>query len=91
MLIDIEKELILEVEKWSSIEEQVLSQKSRAIWIEGGDSNAKYLHAQWKNIFSHNVVTSVYTGCNTKLTKPPSVEKEFIKVFSILTRDSATE
>lgn len=28
-----ERKIILEIEKWSSIEEQVLRQKSRATWI----------------------------------------------------------
>ncbi|KAK6798356.1 hypothetical protein RDI58_006058 [Solanum bulbocastanum] len=41
-----EKKWIIKVEKWSSIEEQVVRQKARAAWIENGDSNTKYFHAQ---------------------------------------------
>ncbi|KAK4712129.1 hypothetical protein R3W88_006642 [Solanum pinnatisectum] len=45
LLIEQEKKLIIKVEKWSSIEEQV-RQKARSAWIENGDSNIKYFHAQ---------------------------------------------
>ncbi|KAH0765245.1 hypothetical protein KY285_001116 [Solanum tuberosum] len=43
-LIDQEKQTIIELEKWSNIEEAALRQKARANWIELGDSNSKYFH-----------------------------------------------
>ncbi|XP_019260070.1 PREDICTED: uncharacterized protein LOC109238089 [Nicotiana attenuata] len=43
--IEQENEALLEVEKWSDIEEKVLRQKFRAIWIQHGDPNTKYFHA----------------------------------------------
>ncbi|KAK6786185.1 hypothetical protein RDI58_014710 [Solanum bulbocastanum] len=47
-LIDQEKQIIIELEKWCNIEEAALRQKARANWIEFGDSNSKYFHVQWK-------------------------------------------
>ncbi|KAH0778514.1 hypothetical protein KY290_004941 [Solanum tuberosum] len=77
-----EKMLLLEVEKWSRVEEQVLRQKSRATWIKCGDVNSKYFHAQWKIRCSQNAITAVYTDNNTKLTDPRAIEDEFIGVFT---------
>ncbi|KAK6791608.1 hypothetical protein RDI58_010689 [Solanum bulbocastanum] len=36
------------MQKWSLVEEKVLRQKSRACWIDSGDANSKYFHAQLK-------------------------------------------
>ncbi|KAK4737274.1 hypothetical protein R3W88_000971 [Solanum pinnatisectum] len=44
-LIDQEKQIIIELEKWRNIEEAALRKKARANWIELGDSNSKYFHA----------------------------------------------
>ncbi|KAH0746433.1 hypothetical protein KY285_008090 [Solanum tuberosum] len=77
-----EKMLILEIEKWNRVEEQVLRQKSRATWIECGDANSKYFHAQWKFRCSHNAINSIYTANNTKLIDPREIEAEFIRVFT---------
>ncbi|XP_019263107.1 PREDICTED: uncharacterized protein LOC109240882 [Nicotiana attenuata] len=60
-LINEEKEVISEIEKWSKVEEQVLRQKSKASWIECGDDNTKYFHAQWKIRASQNNITTIYT------------------------------
>ncbi|KAH0712197.1 hypothetical protein KY285_007799 [Solanum tuberosum] len=45
--INEECNLIHEMHKWSMVEEKALRQKSRATWIACGDSNSKYLHAQY--------------------------------------------
>ncbi|XP_019234714.1 PREDICTED: uncharacterized protein LOC109215148 [Nicotiana attenuata] len=37
-----ENEALMKLEKWSLIEESILRQKSRAQWIQLGDSNSKY-------------------------------------------------
>uniref|UniRef100_A0A0V0GT72 Putative ovule protein n=1 Tax=Solanum chacoense TaxID=4108 RepID=A0A0V0GT72_SOLCH len=78
-----EKQTIIELEKWSNIEEAALRQKARANWIELGDSNSKYFHAQWKIRSSHNTITSICTETGLKLTEPLQIEAEFI-LFSRL-------
>ncbi|OIT24741.1 hypothetical protein A4A49_36675 [Nicotiana attenuata] len=80
-LFDQEKEILADLDKWSNIEEQVLRQKSRANWILCGDSNSKYIHAQWKIRQSKNTISSIYTETGIKLTDPVQVESEFIVVF----------
>lgn len=37
-----EKEFLIQLEKWTNIEESISQQKSRAMWIKLGDSNNKY-------------------------------------------------
>lgn len=44
MLISKEKRILLALEKWSYIEERIWQQKSRAVWINLGDSNTKIFH-----------------------------------------------
>ncbi|XP_019237091.1 PREDICTED: uncharacterized protein LOC109217306 [Nicotiana attenuata] len=60
-LFNEEKITLDEIEKWSNVEEQVMRQKSKACWIECGDANTKYFHAQWKIRSSQNSITSIYT------------------------------
>ncbi|XP_070020873.1 uncharacterized protein [Nicotiana sylvestris] len=48
MLIEQEKQIMNELDKYSTIEERILRQKSIATWIDYGDSNSKYFFAQMK-------------------------------------------
>ncbi|XP_059310969.1 uncharacterized protein LOC132062413 [Lycium ferocissimum] len=91
VLIEEERKLLQEIEKWSMVEEQVLRHKARATWIECGDSNSKYFHAQWKIRTSQNTISSIYTDAGTKLSDPVLIEQEFISVFSGLMGDCAAE
>ncbi|XP_019224938.1 PREDICTED: uncharacterized protein LOC109206559 [Nicotiana attenuata] len=86
-----EKAALDEIEMWSNVEEQVMRQKSKACWIECGDANTKYFHAQWKIRSIQNSITSIYTDTGMKLTEPKLVEQEFISVFQSLMGDSSTE
>ncbi|XP_060195114.1 uncharacterized protein LOC132624337 [Lycium barbarum] len=69
-LLEQEKGILADVEKWSNVEEQVLRQKSKACWIDRGDSNSKFFHAQWKIRSSRNAISSVDTETGIKLTDP---------------------
>ncbi|KAG5572395.1 hypothetical protein H5410_062161 [Solanum commersonii] len=86
-----DKKLLQDIEKWSKVEEQVLRHKARALWVESGDGNSKYFHAQWKMSRSQNTITSIYTESNIKLTDPRAIENVFISVFSGLMGDYADE
>ncbi|XP_019262930.1 PREDICTED: uncharacterized protein LOC109240716 [Nicotiana attenuata] len=90
-LINVEKAALGEIEKWSTVEEQVLRQKSKACWIECGDANTKYFHVQWKIRSSQNSITAIYTDAGVKLIEARLVEQEFITVFQSLMGDSAGE
>ncbi|XP_049402176.1 uncharacterized protein LOC125865921 [Solanum stenotomum] len=90
-IIEQEKKILIDIEKWSNIEELVIRHKSRATWIDHGDSNTKYFHAQWKIRTSYNTISSIYNEAGNKLTEPNLIENEFISVFKGLmgTRASA--
>jgi hypothetical protein len=47
-LIEDEKGCLSSLEVWSSLEEKIWLQKSKASWIQLGDSNAKFFHADAK-------------------------------------------
>ncbi|XP_070028655.1 uncharacterized protein [Nicotiana sylvestris] len=68
--IEQEKEALIEVEKWSNVEEQVLRQKSRATWIQYRDVNTKYFHAQWKMRISANTINSIHNDAGIKIIEP---------------------
>lgn len=80
-LIDQEKRVLMKVEKWSNIEEQILHQKSREQWIACGDSNTKYFHAQLKMRTNISTINSIYNEVGNKLCDPIQVEEEFTKYF----------
>ncbi|XP_060210676.1 uncharacterized protein LOC132637634 [Lycium barbarum] len=83
-LIDQERITLMEIAKWSKVEELALRQKSRAIWIKCGDSNTKYFHAQYNIRASRNTINFVYNDIGTKVTDPTQVEAEFISFFTKL-------
>ncbi|XP_019235172.1 PREDICTED: uncharacterized protein LOC109215545 [Nicotiana attenuata] len=87
-LIEQEKEILRQMEKWDAVHEKVLRQKSRAIWINHGDSNIKYFHAQLKARQARNRVTSICTERNERLTEPLQIQQEFIQFFKKLLGES---
>ncbi|XP_019244265.1 PREDICTED: uncharacterized protein LOC109224132 [Nicotiana attenuata] len=87
--IEQEREALLEVEKWSNVEEQVLTQKSRATWIQYGDANTKYFHAQWKMRTTANTIISVHNDAGIRITEPKQVEDHFLSFLKKLMGESS--
>ncbi|XP_070011185.1 uncharacterized protein [Nicotiana sylvestris] len=85
-----EKELLMQVEKWQGIQENVYRQKSRAVWITVGDSNTKFFHRHLKARQARNRICTICNELGQKLTDPLLVEQQFISFFEDLlgTRDS---
>nr|XP_016495957.1 PREDICTED: uncharacterized protein LOC107814971 [Nicotiana tabacum] len=90
-LIMEEKELVLKLEKWATIQERVLRQKSRVVWITHRDSNSKFFYAQLKARHSRNNIATIYNEHGVKLTDPKQVQKEFIAFFQKLMGSRAQE
>ncbi|XP_033513491.1 uncharacterized protein [Nicotiana tomentosiformis] len=72
-LIVEEKALLIQLEKWTEIQEQILRQKSRATWISYGDANTKYFHAQLKARQSRNMISSICNDQRILLSDPEMV------------------
>ncbi|XP_059315492.1 uncharacterized protein LOC132066131 [Lycium ferocissimum] len=53
-LLEQEKELRKQFEKWTNIEESVMPRKSRIQWLKLGDSNTAYFHANLKSMETLN-------------------------------------
>jgi len=53
-IIELEKEVKLNLEKWLNIEESIMKQKSRVQWLQLGDGNTTYFHASLKNRIAQN-------------------------------------
>lgn len=72
-LIGEERNILVLIEKWDAVQEQVLRQKSRATWIELGDCNSKYFHAYMRARQARNKVSCIYTEQHVKLSDPKQI------------------
>lgn len=72
-MIQKERELILELEKWSNIHEKVLRQKSRAVWLAKGDLNTRYFHAQMKTRQARNHIALIFNDQGILLIDPRQI------------------
>lgn len=66
------------------MEEKVLRKKYRACWIDCGDANTKYFHAQLNIRTNHNTIAFIYTEDGVKINDPLEIENEFISFFQSL-------
>lgn len=82
----IEKELVLlnDIRIWSLVESKVHKQKSWINWINTGDRNTKFFHAQMNIRSSKNTIKYVYTSNGIRLQDSKLVEEEFISSFTKL-------
>ncbi|XP_070003195.1 uncharacterized protein [Nicotiana sylvestris] len=81
-LISEEKELISQIVKWENVNEKVLRQRSRAIWIKEGDQNTKFFHEQLKARKARNRIGSIYNDQGVRITEPRMIEQEFTIGFN---------
>ncbi|XP_019266476.1 PREDICTED: uncharacterized protein LOC109243918 [Nicotiana attenuata] len=89
-LIEEEKLTLTLIEKWDAIQERVLRQRSKAIWIAQGDSNSKYFHSYLKARQARNKVSCIYNEQkNTRLTELDQIRNKFISFFKKLMGEAA--
>ncbi|XP_024638626.1 uncharacterized protein [Medicago truncatula] len=75
-LIEAEKVCLSSLEKWSTIEEKIWMQKSRANWIQLGDSNTKFFHAYAKERRCQNNIKFLITEDDTRIDKHNLIKEE---------------
>ncbi|XP_070047055.1 uncharacterized protein [Nicotiana tomentosiformis] len=88
-LITIEKDTLIQLEKWTTIHEKVLRQKSRATWLAYGDSDTKFFHATLKARQTRNRISCTEHGI--QLHEPALIQKEFIGFFKNLLGTTAAK
>ncbi|XP_019230666.1 PREDICTED: uncharacterized protein LOC109211574 [Nicotiana attenuata] len=90
-LINEEKEILIEMEKWGTIHERVIRQKSRATWISSGDSNTRFFHAHMKSRQARNKISSIQNEQGVLITDPKLIQQEFLRFFKKLLGTAAEE
>ncbi|XP_070055463.1 uncharacterized protein [Nicotiana tomentosiformis] len=90
-LIAKKKELLMQIERWEGVNEQVHRQRSRAMWIKAGDQNTKFFHDHLKARQSRNRIASICNDQGLRVTDPILIEQEFRGFFQTLLGTSATE
>ncbi|XP_060177915.1 uncharacterized protein LOC132607856 [Lycium barbarum] len=76
-----EKVLKHELEKWIMVEESILKQKSRVLWLKLGDSNLTYFHANIKSRIAQNHITRLVSATGELLTTNLEIENEAIGFY----------
>ncbi|XP_019267319.1 PREDICTED: uncharacterized protein LOC109244651 [Nicotiana attenuata] len=80
-LIEKEKILKQELEKWVQIEESVYKQKSRVQWLKLGDSNSGYFFAQMKHRNSTNGIQILTDDMGRQLVLDDEIEAEVLGYY----------
>ncbi|XP_019240016.1 PREDICTED: uncharacterized protein LOC109220010 [Nicotiana attenuata] len=80
-LVPKEKEALMQLEKWSMVEESILKQKSRAQWIQLGDSNSKYFAAVMKERCHRKQIRNLKSLQGGQLLSEPNDLKEELCPF----------
>lgn len=89
MLLD-EKNCLAELEKWSTLQEKIIKQKSREQWVKEGDGNTKYFFVVMKERSSSNHTASLCNEAGERLTRSDDI-KEVVHFYKNLMGDSAAE
>ncbi|XP_049406058.1 uncharacterized protein LOC125869643 [Solanum stenotomum] len=80
-LIMKEKEVLLNLEKWSMIEESVLKQKARVNWISLGDANTKYFSAVMKEKQQRKHILNLTSQDGANLKEAEDIKLEIVKFY----------
>ncbi|XP_019239440.1 PREDICTED: uncharacterized protein LOC109219434 [Nicotiana attenuata] len=88
-LIEKEKALKGDLEKWILIEESIYMQRSRVQWLKLGDSNSAYFFAQMKNRSNLNGIQFLTNDMGVQLVLEDDIEAEILGYYKKLLGSSA--
>ncbi|XP_060211886.1 uncharacterized protein LOC132639461 [Lycium barbarum] len=77
-LLNKEKEVLLNLERWSLIEESAFKQKSKANWIKLGDSNTKYFAVVAKERTHRKQIKEIKSLAGVRLTDNNDIAAEIL-------------
>nr|XP_016474527.1 PREDICTED: uncharacterized protein LOC107796285 [Nicotiana tabacum] len=83
-LLGKEKRILLDLEKWSLVEESSLTQKACAKWIKFGDANTKYFLALVKERTQKKQKLHPTSLTGAQLTDPLDIKEENISFYKSL-------
>ncbi|KAH0698461.1 hypothetical protein KY284_012676 [Solanum tuberosum] len=89
-LIQLEKDTLINLEKWSLLEENAIRQKSRVQWIKLGDSNTKYFSAVCKERSNMKQIMEITSLNGQKLHDPKKIKDEFVSFYKSLMGSSTS-
>ncbi|XP_075092545.1 uncharacterized protein LOC142172764 [Nicotiana tabacum] len=84
ILIEEEKVLKKQLEKWGVIEESIYRQKSRVKWLKEGDSNSVYLFTNMKSRYSQNYIRSLTNTQGDIIHSEAEIKDEVIEFYKKL-------
>lgn len=90
-LIQEDKCLLRELEKWSNIEEIIWKQKARIDWLQLGDSNTKFFHAFAQSRRSANAIHRLVRGYGSVCLGQEQIKKEVTTFYKQLMGTAAIE
>lgn len=86
-----EKTVLGELEKWSNIEENIWQQKARIDWLKLGDSNTKFFHAYAKMRKSANAIHRLTREDGSICLGQTQIKKEVREFYTKLMGTAAQE
>nr|XP_009621180.1 uncharacterized protein LOC104112845 [Nicotiana tomentosiformis] len=89
VLLEKERDLIQNLEKWYMVEESSLQQKSKANWIKLGDLNTKYFSGLIKERTQRKQITELTSLSNKKLSEPKEIKEEIVNFYKGLMGSAA--
>ncbi|KAH0776851.1 hypothetical protein KY290_008262 [Solanum tuberosum] len=90
-ILQLEKEVKENLEKWLNIKESILKQKSRVQWLQLGDGNTTYYHASLKSRIAQNKILRLTTTDGRMVNSSNVIEEEIIEFYKKLLGSCATQ